>query len=252
MVKPGRRRNQWRGYNRCEMWMKFRRLVSISLFLFCAWMLAWASLPIKRQVDIQLLQPSLLRVRLNGQEGGPALLNPPQVRLQWPSSLRIGDQAVILLDITSVHQDIPSPEKGIYSDVYDNYNIMLEARFEIVGIRVEPANPVRESLLPGQSVSFRWEITADQAGDNTGNVWLSLRFLPLDGKPPIQEPVFASMLGIHSSSLFGLSGPVARLLGGVGVVLSLLLVFNDMIRWWRKIVTIKHTHDSKEFINNDA
>ena len=111
---------------------------------------------------------------------------------------------------------------------------MAEAKFEVAGVRVEPANPTRVSMPPGQPVRFKWQISAEQAGAYGGNVWLSLRFLPLDGSTPIQVPIYVKEFGIKATSLLGFSGTTARLVGGVGVLLSLLLVFNDMIDWWKK------------------
>ena len=180
---------------------------------------------------MQLLESGMMRVKVNDEAGSsPALLDSRQVRLEWPVSMRIGDQDRILLEFIPVDGESSSNmQQTGFSDAYADYTIMAEAKFEVAGVRVEAANPTRESMPPGQPVRFSWEINVAQRGSYTGNVWLSLRFLPIDGSPPIQEPVYVSEIGIRTSSLFGLSGTMARLLGGVGGFLSLLLVCNDMI-----------------------
>ena len=232
------------------MLKKIRRLLSFTLFLFSSTMLIWSYLPIQHQVDVKILLPSTMCVVSNGQVDKPALLKSRLVKLEWPKSMRIGEQEMILMDFEIVNPNGSLPEVPTeYSDAYLMYTVMAEAKFEIAGIRVEPANPTRESMPPGEPVRFKWVISAEQAGENSGNLWLSLRFLPLDGSTPIQVPIYVKVIGIHTISLLGLSGPMAQLVGWVGVILSFLLVFNDMInrvrRWKGKIAT-QGTADIKE------
>jgi hypothetical protein len=73
--------------------------------------------------------------------------------------------------------------------------------------------------------------TPSQVGSYTGNTWLSLRFLPLDGSPAIQVPVYVGEINLHASSLLGLSVQVTRPLGGLGIIIGLALISNDMIKY---------------------
>jgi hypothetical protein len=217
-------------YNQSLMLRKVRRLLAFSLLLFSGSLLIWSFLPAERQVDMQLLPPAAMSLKSTGQVNAPALLESRRVKLEWPSSMRIGDHAVILLDFEIVNGDTSSPKLQTgFSDAYSNYNVMAEGKFETVGITVEPANPTRESMPPGQPVRFKWEISAEQAGTYHGNVWLSLRFLPRDGSTPIQEPIYVSKIMIHTTSLLGLNGSMARLVGGMGVLVSFALLINEMI-----------------------
>jgi len=217
------------------MLKKIRRALSIGLLLFSSGLLIWASLPSKRQVAIQTISPSEMQLPSTTQAVIPAILETRQVVLDWPSSMRIGDMGVITLVFEPIPNNPPSNNpQGEFSDVYDNNNIMAEARFEVAGISVNPANPTRESMPSGHSVKFEWQVNLEQAGSYHGNVWLSLRFLPLDGTTASQEPIFVREVDIHAASLFGISAPMARLLGGVGIILSVLIIFDDMISWARK------------------
>ncbi len=164
------------------------------------------------------------------------------VRLEWPSLLRIGDEGVIILDFEPALEDISAPSASTrYSDIYSSYNIMVEGRFEVAGIKVDSSNSIRESLPAGQPVRFKWKVSADKAGVYPGNVWLSLRFLPLDGNQTTQLPIFVHEVEIRSINLLGLNGMLARLLGGVGVLIGVILVLNDMIKEWKnKVITKKH------------
>jgi hypothetical protein len=214
---------------------KLRKVVAAAILLLSLGLLVWAILPNKREVVMLVLPPIEMWQSSSGREIAPAILETRRVRLEYPESLRIGDQGVILLNLETVKEDPSSPiiQNGL-SNAYNSYNVMAEAKFEVAGVRVEPANPTRVSMPPGQPVRFKWQISAEQAGAYGGNVWLSLRFLPLDGSTPIQEPIYVKEVWIKTTSLLGFSGTTARLVGGVGVLLSLLLVFNDMIDWWKK------------------
>ena len=239
----------WYVYNRSLMLNKVRYFLSFGLLLFGGSLLVWALLPARRQVDEQTIRPDTMRMKLNGQDVESAVMDARQVRLEWRSSMRIGDDEVIRLEFETI-ENASSPEQQTgFTDAYNSYNIMAEARFEVAGVRVKPANPTRESMPAGQPVRFMWEVSTERAGDFKGNVWLSLRFLPLDGSPPIQEPIYVSEVGIHATSLFGLSGTLARILGGVGVGLSLLLVYKDMsglVISWKTKNNTKYTKVTKD------
>ncbi len=169
--------------------------------------------------------PSEMDIHTNPQGVDPALMETRLVRLEWPEAMRIGEEYSITLDFEQL-QDNNLPENPIvgFSDVYDCCNVMAEARFEVSGIKVDPASATRESMPPGQPVSFKWKISAEQAGSYSGTIWLSLRFLPLDGGTPIQGPVYVNNLLIDARSILGLSGGMARLLGWVGVILGIFLI----------------------------
>ncbi len=160
--------------------------------------------------------------------------------------MRIGDsyRIVMIFEPAKSEIQLQDSEHGL-RNVYEDYNLMAEGRFEVTGLRVEPANPRRESLPAGQTVRFEWLVNAEKEGSFTGDLWLSLRFLPLDGSPASQVPVFVRQVNIRASSLLGLGGPQARLVGGIGIVagwgLSLDVMIEVMKRWVKK----KDTMDRK-------
>ena len=236
------------GYNRGLMLIKIRRTLAVGLLLFSGSLLIWASLGGQRQVMTQTISPDEMQLPSNTQVIIPAILETRQVVLEWPSSMRIGDIGVISLVFEPIRNDAPSSyPQGEFTDVYKNYSMMAEARIEAAGISANPANPTRESMPSGDSVKFKWQVNIEQAGSYHTNVWLSLRFLPLDGSLASQKPIFVREVDIHAISLFGLSAPLARLLGGVGIILSVLLIFDDMIGLVRKLIgKINLTADSSQ------
>jgi hypothetical protein len=213
-------------------------------------LLIWATLTAKRRVTVQSISPAEMQLPSSGQASQPTILETRQVVLEWPSTIRIGDMAVITL-VFEPGKNEPSsdkPQDG-FSDVYDKYSLMAEGRFEVAGIRVDPANPTRESMPSGQTVKLKWRVNADKAGEFPGNVWLSLRFLPHDGTETSQTPIFARKVDIHTTSLFGISGPLARLMGGVGIFFSVLVSFDIMIEFVRNLrrkITTKYIKDTKD------
>jgi hypothetical protein len=222
---------------------KLRRALSFSLIIISGSQLIWALLPFKHQQVVVTLSPSEMRMPADRQAKASAVLETRQVTLEWPGSMRIGDSGSIWLNFEDITGELPSPSlQTEFSDVYARNNLMAEARFEVAGLAVVPANPTRVSMPPGELVRFKWQVTAQDAGIYNGTIWLSLRFLPLDGTPASQEPIYVRKLQIHATRLIGMSGPMARLLGGAGIVLSMLIIFDDMIglvrRWIRKKTVI--------------
>ena len=212
------------------MWKKIRFLLALILLVISIILLVWSFVPAKKRVVVQLLQPTMMSVKSNAGEE-TAILENRQVRLEWPSSLRIGDEGVIQLDFEVTQEDVSSlNQQSSLVDAYTNHNVMAEANYEVAGMKILPANTTRVSMPPGQPVKIIWKITPEQDGSYLGIVWLSLRFLPLDGNNPIQIPIYVKDIKVQVSSLLGLNGSLARLFGWVGVLVSLLLVIENAIK----------------------
>ncbi len=237
-------------YNQGPMVKKIRRGVAIVLLLASLSLLIWGNLPGSRQSFSQYIEPTAMQVSASGSASIPALLEMRQVRVEWPDSLRIGDQADITLTFEPVKSEIllPSPETKL-TDLYGYYALMADSRFEVAGLQVQPAEPRRESLPKGQTVKYRWQVSAQEVGKYAGIVWLSLRFLPLDGGQASEVTVFVHELDIRASSFLGLSGPVARLMGGIVIIVGIAFDYDVIIGRLtnrRKKQDTKVTKDTKD------
>lgn len=214
-----------------------RQILALILILVSISLLVWAILPNRHQVVKHYVEPTAMQVASTGLAEVPTVLEVRQVRLEWLSSMRIGDQAEISLAFEPVQGEILAPTpQGKFSDVYERYYLMAESRLEAAGLQVNPAKPVRESLPAGQTVRFRWQVHGESPGIYQGNVWLSLRFLPLDESPASETLIFVGEVDMHATSLLGMGGPQARMLGGVGIIVGLALSYDviiDLIKWWR-------------------
>jgi hypothetical protein len=125
------------------------------------------------------------------QDADPLSMPTRRVELEWPESIRIGEDETITLDFIQVSPDTISQDVPVgYADVYSRYNLMAEGRYDVAGISVVPADPTRESMAAAQPVKFSWNVNSSQAGLYAGTVWLSLRYLPFDGGQASQVPIF--------------------------------------------------------------
>ena len=125
------------------MWKKVCRLLSFCLLAVSIVLILWSLLPAQCLVEVQSIQADLEGYYASG-EKQPGLAENRQVRVEWPASLRIGDEAEIQLVFEKIKEISSSDEfKGGNFDIYTRYNIMAEAKVEAAGLTIEPANPTR-------------------------------------------------------------------------------------------------------------
>jgi len=226
-----------------------RLVVGIFILISSVIVLMWSVLPVKMVCATQLLQPEAVSLDISGRQALYLFPEPYQVTLEWPGVMRIGDKVDVTLYLQPMQaaSTLFTTSPG-YVDVYDVANVMAEARLELAGVVLEPANPTRVSLPLGNSARFTWEIYPSHIGRYTGDSWLSLRFLPLDGSPAIQVPVYVGEINLHASSLFGLSLQVTRPVGVIGIIIGLALIIRDMVKyktWVYKMAAETNLNDSR-------
>ncbi len=228
------------------MLIKLRHALSLILVVVSLSSLVWGIWPVRHTELVQTFLPDGMRIPKGSAATWPAILEVRQVKLDWPETLRIGDKGMVTLQFSPLSGEVLAPPPDIqYTDVYATYNLMAEGRLEAAGLHVDPANPRLESLPAGQTVKFTWQITADKTVSYPARAWLLLHFLPLEEGTASEAPIFVRDLDIRASSLLGMSGTVARLLGGLGIILGLALSLDVMIGGIKKLTT-KGTRDTKE------
>lgn len=160
----------------------------------------------------------------------PALLEQRLMILEWPETLREKDSGLIMLTITMNEKAQPTmtveaPGVNIpidIPDIYDTHNIVAVARLDLAGMEAYREN-IREPLLPGQTIKFPWSIRASEAGTYQGVVWLRLEITPKSGGQTEEMLLLARTIEIKVVTILGMSGSLARFLGGVGLVISTVL-----------------------------
>ncbi len=181
----------------------------------------------------------------------PAIPESRRLTLEYPPTIRAGDSDVIrlTLEVDTLGNVTPTAEtqgnvvKGQVVQIpnlYDTHFVVAEARLDLAGVDIRPpSGDISEPLLPGQSVTFYWSVHPGASGTYRGTVWLFLNFIDKATQQQSSTPISAQTVEISTSNLFGLSGGVARTVGGVGSVLGAVLGFpfaDDLLKWlWRRI-----------------
>jgi len=171
----------------------------------------------------------------------PALLERRFLLLDWPKTIREKDSELLMLTIamdeegqaTPTVEAIGGPKNGTPVDIpniYDTHTILAIARLDMAGVEAYRED-IREPLLPGKPVVFRWSIRPGEAGVYRGVVWLRLELIPKAGGAIDEMVLMARPIEIQAVTVFGLPGNLARIFGGIGLVASTLLGFPFLQRW---------------------
>lgn len=162
----------------------------------------------------------------------PALLEQRLLVLDWPETMRENDSDGITLAIdtgeTTLSTGTPKAAPG---DIYATHNVLAVARLELAGLETRRED-VREPLLPGRPTTFRWTVRAGGPGVYRGTIWLHLQLVPKNNGPVDELLILARPIEIRVVNVMGLPGNIARILGGVGIVISALLGY-PLLRDWR-------------------
>ncbi len=183
-----------------------------------------------------------------------AMPRPPEshaVEVEYPIKLRVGDSDVVRLALV-VSTDgaylTPTAERGSAAvigepvkipNLYDTHTLTAIARFDSVGLSVDRTGDWEQPVLLGENVTWRWTVAADEAGRQRANLIIYLRFVPKSNGEILEKELWARTLTIETTTVFGLSGPVAQAFGTVGGLVGFVLGFpfaDDVLLWlWKKI-----------------
>lgn len=153
------------------------------------------------------------------------------VQLRLPADLPTGQ--TVMLEMTLLPAAFEPAPGGAPS--------LVEGRLDLPGADVFPASAVTAPYLPGQSVDFRWLVTAGRDSPLPGRVWLTAISTDTSGSET-RVPVLAHPLDLEIHRLFGLLLPDARWLGaGMGVFGLALLAF----QWRTHSVAIQKASSRK-------
>ena len=187
--------------------MKFRwQLALAALFLITSIPLSvWGFWPPHREtVMVPLVLPA----------GMPSLPEERTIHLTFSPRMRAGDSQVVELNVIAEGE---STGDG----VYEEYNVIAEARLDLSLADVRPADTVSTALVEGGGATFYWEVNPREDGVLRGTVWLYLRLVPKAGGEEARQPVSAQLIEISSKSVLGRTGSQARVVGIVGVIVGL-------------------------------
>jgi hypothetical protein len=175
----------------------------------------------------------------------PAIPERRRLTVEFPPQIRAGDSDLVrlTLEVDDLGNLTPTAEIGgnqieggvvEIPNLYETHQVIAEARFDIAGLEVRPAELVSEALLPGNSVTFRWSVRPPEVGLYRGTIWLYLRFVDKQTGEESQKTISAQMVEIESVNFLGFSGEFARTTGLIGSVVGTIIgfpFFEDMVKF---------------------
>ena len=165
---------------------------------------------------------------------------PPEsraVELDYPLTLRVGDSDVIRLALVVAPDGsylTPTAESEGHTttgepveipNLYDTHTLVAVARLDSVGLNIDRPGDWEQPLLPGENVTWRWTISAEEPGRQRANLIIHLRFIPKAGGDMPQKELWARTLTLQATDVFGLPPVVAKGLGVFGSVIGAVLSF---------------------------
>lgn len=105
-------------------------------------------------------------------------------------------------------------------DLYETHNVTAEARLDMAGMLVQPADAIYEPLKRGQSATFYWSIRPQEPGIYSGTVWLHLNFEDKSTGEQSRIAVSAQIIEIKAVDFFGLPVNVVRSIGAIGTFIG--------------------------------
>ncbi|HIE25216.1 MAG TPA: hypothetical protein EYP74_04370 [Anaerolineales bacterium] len=160
-----------------------------------------------------------------------------RLELKFSPKIRVGDVDTIRLHLSVDEEGSLTPTAEIngrdmkgeaieIGDLYATHTLIAESRLDMAGIKILPSGIISEPLLPGESVTFFWRITAPEAGVYHGTVWFYLRYIPKVGGTEERRALSAQSIEIEATKFLGiLSADVAKKLGVIGLFISAILLF---------------------------
>jgi len=184
------------------------------------------------------------------EEPNPAIPEQRRLTLEWPPRIRAGDSDTIrlTLEIDDTGNIIPTAEiegHAVVGEVvsipnlYETHQVIAEARLDLAGVQVIPADTVSEPLLPGESVTFYWSVSPAESGEYRGTIWFYLRYIPKDGGEEMVKTVSVQFVEIRATTFLGAKVGPARVVGAIGSFIGAVLGFpfvDDFLKFlWRRL-----------------
>jgi hypothetical protein len=133
------------------------------------------------------------------------------VVFRYPRDLPDGEQVLFEMTVPS-NENLPASAGG---------PVQLEGRLELAGADLFPAEIMRVPYHPGQTVSFRWLVTAHADTAENGTLWLVAVVMDA-GKQETRYPMLARPIQVEVQQVLGLSFPSARWVGSGMIVTGLI------------------------------
>ena len=165
--------------------------------------------------------------------------------LEFPSKMRAGDADIIRLTLevddlgnltptAEIEGNVVTGEVIEIANLYETHHVIAEARFDLAGVEVRPAELISAPLAQGQPAVFYWSVRPNEVGVYRGTVWLYLRFVDKSTGEESRKTVSAQIVEIEAVNLLGLSANFARATGLIGSVVGTVMgfpFFEDLVKF---------------------
>ncbi|MHB8135813.1 MAG: hypothetical protein ACYDH1_16505 [Anaerolineaceae bacterium] len=159
------------------------------------------------------------------------MLEDNQISIRWPESVRTGEKDAIQIIVSLardfrplIDQSKTSTLKGIDLPI-DQFNINLEARVDLAGMRIEPKGLLSKNIQPGQEVKFNWDISSNRAGEYDGTLWLYMNLVPKDhSSEKMKEVLLAKPIRITITNILGFPVIFIRVFAFTLLLVSTILI----------------------------
>ena len=198
--------------------------IGLGLFLLAGSIvfLAWGYWPVQRELRAR---PVSQVESAQAEQAALALLFPPRIRVGEPGVARL------TLDVDALTDFLPAAGKSIF----DTHHVIVEARFDIPGIAVQPSGLISAPVSQGQTAVFYWTLRPGEAGKSRGTIWLYVRAVDKLTGQESRETVSAQIVEIESVKFLGLVINWVRTIGLVGAVIGLFLSLPLFETWGVKL-----------------
>ncbi len=175
----------------------------------------------------------------------PAMPERRYLTLEFPPRIHTGDSDVVRLTLevddkgnivptAEVAGNVVSGQVIEIPNLYETHHVIAEARFDIAGLEVRPAELISAPLAQGTSATFFWSIRPTEVGVYRGTIWLYLRFVDKASGEESQKMVSAQIVEIEATNFLGLSANLARSTGVVGSIIGTIIgfpFFEDILKF---------------------
>jgi hypothetical protein len=215
----------------------FRTWLGIFCVLLPIFLILFISIPsgeITQTIDLPAIEFPLSDYRTQGEAPVSAMQEPRQLVITFPKQIRLGDtrNVKLILDIppTAGSEGTPSSTSSGLADIYQDNNLVAEARLDLPGFEVSPFGELSSPIAPGKSLNLNWEISPNQKGIYAGNLWFYINIFPKEGGEKERQALFAVPLHIQCSPIFGLSTTTMRGFSGVLFLLGAGLIISSVFK----------------------
>jgi len=180
-----------------------------------------------------------------GETPRPEIPETRRLTLEYPPRIRAGDADIVRLTLEVDQSGNITPTAVVQGNVitgqvievpnlYETHHVIVEARMDMAGMQISPADLTSQTLSPGQSVMFFWSIRPDDPGVYRGTVWLYLRFVDKFSGEESRKAVSAQTVEIEAVNLLGIPARVIRVAGGLGSLVGTIIgfpFFEDIVKY---------------------